>query len=208
MKMGLDDKGDATECQKILRSVAVEENNLSFTEQKAVEKAVNWVGGDRNDCLSLIEWMIVCRVVGTDIAIRLETEEKYYYLMFDVERSRNVIVDPEEKDRKVPVEEIEIEDKFNKKQVEVVKSSQVIKKKYEAVTAIAHEEHETKLVLGRYSGAVTVTTNGETKEYESKTTFSLPEPMGVHEAINWVQTEESADVEEIVTVNHTRNWDF
>lgn len=206
--MGVDNRGDASECLKILRDISLNNASLSFTEQRCIDKAINWVGGDSTNPLTVVEWMIVSRVVGENIAIRFETEEKYYYLTFDVDRSRNVVIDPDSVNKKVPVEETNLIDEFDEKQAVMVKSDEMIKKKYEAVTAIARDNKETKLVLGRYTGDVTVTTTDGEKLYSSKTTFSLPEPMQPEEAIEWVQTNESESVEEVVTVNHVQNWDF
>jgi hypothetical protein len=207
--MGIENAGRVGWCKRKLRDVLVNGESLSFTEKEALQKTINWCNDSTEVDLSLVEWMIVSRVVGSEIAIRFIYQGEYRYLVFDENRSRVVVVHPSESTKEIPVEEIDVKDVFDASSVELVHESQIVRNEYEHVTAIADEEHGTKLVLGKYNGEVEVQVNdGDVNTYTAKTTFSLPEPMAPDGVIDWVKNNTDSSVDEIVTINHSKNWDF
>ena len=207
--MGIENTGRVGWCKQKLRGVLMNDDTLSFTEEETLRSAINWCGDSSDVELSLVEWMRVSRVVGDEIAIRFIHQGEYRYLVFDENRSRVVVVHPSESSKEIPVEEIDVKDIFDASTVEIVHESQIVSNEYEYVTAIADEEHGTKLVPGKYTGEVNVHVNeDDVNTYTAKTTFSLPEPMTPDDVIDWVKNNTSSNVDEIVTINHSKNWDF
>lgn len=204
--MNIDDAGTADECERLLRTPLKTPSALTVREQAHLRRALFWYRGDNTDPLSLIEWMTVTRVVGSKLAIRLDTGDQYHYLRFDDERNRVVLIDPEDH-AQVPVEETNVSEIFDDAAISLVPAHQIQNKTYNSITAVTHPEKGTKIVLGEYTEMfVQYTDDGGTIEYESKTTFELPEPMEPCEIDNWLNDDASEEVRDIVRTNHDRNW--
>lgn len=204
--MNIDD-GTADECERLLRAPLQASSELTHREESHLRHALQWYRGNADQPLTLVEWMTVSRVVGEDLAIQLDTGDQYHYLRFDIERNRVVLIDPHD-NAQVPIEETDVSSIFEDAAVSLIPARNIQVKTYTAITAVTHEEHGTKLVLGAYNDAfIQHTEDGATIEYDPKTTFRLPEPMTPDEIDDWLDDDASEQVRELVRTNHERNWD-
>lgn len=205
--MNIDDAGSSDECERLLRTPLKSPSELTIREEKHVRHALQWYRGNASNPLTLVEWMTVTRIVGAGLAIQLDTGNQYHYLRFDDERNRVVLIDPHD-NAQVPVEETDVRAVFDDAAISLVPAHQIEVKTYNTITAVTHEQHGTKLVLGAYHDEfIQHTDSGDVIEYDPKTTFSLPEPMTPEEIDQWLESDESTEVRQVVKTNHERDWD-
>lgn len=205
--MNLNRIGDVDYCEGLLRLPLTSPDEYTHREIDLVERTLQWYRGEGDEALSLIDWLTLCRVVGDDIAIQLDFGDETHYLQFDTERSRVVLINPEE-GAEVPVEETDISDTFQDAAVDLCAAHNIGVKSYEAITAVTHPERDVKIVFGDIDGTFTHhTDDGNVVEYDAKTTFTLPRPMTPSEIHRWLDEDAGEDVLKVVQTNDARGWD-
>lgn len=207
--MNFNHKGVADRCERLLRTTLHDSPDLTLLEKERLRNVIAWHTGRRNEQISLVTWLSIIRLVGEDIATRLDIEGKHQFLRFDTDRSRTVLINPED-GVYVPIEETSISSTYPEADVSLVHADTIGKQRFGTLTAVTNAKHGTRLVYGDYIDGVNwITDNGDQVWFDKRISFSLPEPMTSDELDQWIEQKQNSDEEnllDLISQNHEQNW--
>lgn len=178
MTDSLDDGDD--EVVRILKDV-LEQEDLPPTERETVVDALAWHNNEQTSVpMSLPRWPRLLRIVGDDIALRLDDGIRYYYLIFDETREKTAIIDPVEHDKKMrPIESTSggISSIFEDAGRDIVLASEIEEKVVESLTVAHNEEYGIRVLYGDFQNGVELIEDDGEVYFTPIARHSLPEPM-------------------------------
>lgn len=185
-------------------------DTLTYSEEKALQRVLNWCENEVDKKISFRTWMTVFRVVKDGIMLQIDTGDKYHYVKYDDSRGRVVYIDPRDNSRSgnsmVPVEEMDIRDIYDSGVIKLLNNQDKSQKKHQYLSLVYHEEYGTKIALGKWENDFIEYTTHEKIRYETKDIVELPRSMTASEIVNWMETTDSETVRKVAQVNHKQEW--